>query len=51
MSKEPYLVVTPEQYKKGYHVFLGGVKPYALIKKLDNGNYLVKDPGQSEKAA
>jgi hypothetical protein len=42
MNKE--LIVTPEQYSQGYLVFLEGSKPYTLIRKLPDGNYLVTEP-------
>lgn len=41
------LIVTPAQYKEGYSTFLGGPKPYLLIRKLEDGNYLVVEPGLS----
>lgn len=52
------LVVTPEQYRDGYHchphVRLGEnvirfeSRPFKLIRKLDDGNYLVEDPHEPD---
>lgn len=38
------LVVTPRQYGSGYLLFLGGARAYTLIRRLPDGNYLVKEP-------
>jgi hypothetical protein len=45
-------VITPEQYREGYaqltglHTLPNVVdKSYELIRKLPDGNYLVKNPG------
>lgn len=40
-------VVTPEQYAEGYVTrrgLLAWQRPYRLIRRLPNGNYLVKEP-------
>lgn len=50
MSKEPYLVVTPEQYGDGYIEYLGAQIPntrrhtFSTIRQLPDGNYLVRNP-------
>lgn len=41
------LIVTPEQYQIGYKTKHQGsviLREYKLIKKLDDGNYLVEEP-------
>ena len=37
-------VVTPEQYRQGWLRFLQPPTSMVLIRKLPDGNYLVKDP-------
>lgn len=41
-------VVTPDQLRDGYHVQRGvgdfDVRPYWIVRRLDDGNYLVRDP-------
>lgn len=41
-------VVTPDQLRDGYHVQRGigdfDVQPYWIVRRLDDGNYLVRDP-------
>lgn len=51
MSETPHsLVVTPEQYKEGFRVLIYGnpkrvlTVSYTLIRRLPDGNYLVRDP-------
>ncbi len=50
------LIVTPEQYRDGYVVHANPMDvtegarryPYKLIHRLEDGNYLVRDPRLSD---
>ena len=44
---EKVRVVTPEQYRNGYIVRIGmrvETRRWSLVRKLDDGNYLVRIP-------
>lgn len=36
-----YRIITPEQYKQGYITPFNGSKPFVLVRRLEDGNYLV----------
>lgn len=47
---ERALIVTPGQYKEGFRILIHGspvrfmTVTYTLIRRLPDGNYLVRDP-------
>lgn len=47
MTTEPWLIVTPEQLKKGW-IELRGVTPvhhnFLVIARREDGNYIVRSP-------
>jgi hypothetical protein len=49
-SNEPYRIIAPEQYQQGYKEYLGMQIPnveehkFKVIRRLEDGNYLVENP-------